>query len=167
MELARNKHFKAWIEKIYVGCHAMHKGMPEPEARAKFENEYLDDANMLVFILNSTFPNTKRVDDEYHFITKDDFVHKDIATGQTYNPGAMTLKISPNYEALLSFENRTFRHGHADPVSGAVICYGWYAHFSQSLCDIGLSGALMDFYNFGRVSKHDSHFAAEPYEANI
>lgn len=159
MELVRNKHFRAYIERITVECLGRHHGMDIAKATAKFNDEYDDDANMLVYVLNGTYPNTKRVGDGYHFVTREDIVHTDIAKGTgTYLPGRMTLVVDPiSYEAKMTFDNKNFSHGHINE-EGNIICYGGYNRFSHSIAKIGLSGALMDMYNFARVSSHDTHY---------
>ena len=155
MDLVRNKHFQAYIESLYIKCSARYKAIPENEARAKFKDEFYEDVNMLNIIINSTFPQTKRVGDEYHFITRDDFVHTEIELKETYYPGAMTLRINANCEPEVQFENKRFKHGQIT-AEHKVKCWGGFHQFGQSFCDIGLSGALMDMYNFARVSNHDT-----------
>lgn len=155
MELVRNKHFQAYIEKIYIGCMQRHKGIEASRAKIMFQDEFLNDANMMVYVLNSTFPNTKRVNEEYHFITKDSFVHTDIESHTTWTPGAMTLRIDENWMPRMSFDNPNFHHGQIR-TDGHIKCWGNFIPFQQAFPDIGLSGALMDMYNFSRVSNHDT-----------
>ena len=168
MDIVRSKHFQAYVQDLFVGCAARTKAMAKEKALALFKDSYYEDANMLSYIINSIFPQTKPVDDIYHFITKDDFTHTDIVSYLTWNPGAMILKIDKNYEPNFTFDNKYFKHGHVDHPQGKVNCYGGYKHFGDSLCTIGLSGALMDMYNFGRVSKHDAGFVnQEVYAESI
>jgi hypothetical protein len=157
MEIHRTKHFQQWIEKMYVECSCRYSAISPEEALAKWKDEYYNDANMLSFIINSTFPNTKRVEDEYHFITNDNQIHTDIVSKETFNSGITTLRIDPKkFSALLFFSNPYFHHGHVEKETGKTLCYGGYNEFGSSLCKIGLSGALMDWYNFSRVSSHDT-----------
>ncbi len=165
MELIRNRHFKAFIERTYIQMMAKYKSVDESAAKALFEDEYMEDINMLSFVLNSTYSNTKRVDDDYHFVTKDDFVHTIIKAEnhKTYSPGAMTLKIV-DCQANISFDNPNFHHGQIRTgddgyTKGAVKCWGGFnpGGFGSMFLKTGLSGALMDMYNFARVSDHDTY----------
>lgn len=167
MELVRNKHFKEYLKNLYVKMMARHKSKTEAEALALFEDEYFNDLNMMIFVLESTFPNTKRVDDTYHFITKDDFIHTDIKTGKVYPCGALTFHIDANLIERLSFDNPWFHHGqirtkkdgYLENEVGQVSCWGGFEHhgIGQMFCNIGLSGMLMDMYNFARVSDHNTY----------
>lgn len=158
MELVRQKHFQAYLERVYIGMMARHKSLSEHEAKAKFNDEFNDDVNLISFVINSTFPNTVRVGDDYHFKTGDGFIHKDIKTGKEYQPGAMTLYIDENFSENVSFENKKFHHGQVN-AEGKVTCWGGFKHhgFGSMFCGIGLSGALLDMYNFARVSDHNTY----------
>lgn len=156
MEITRNKHFKAWLEKVYIGCATRHKGIDESAARTQFNDEYMEDVNMISFIMTSIFPNTFLADDgSYHFVTKDDFVHKDIESGEEYHPGRMTLWIDNRFNPKISFDDKRFQHGQVAD-DGHIICWGGMTPFPNAFCEIGLSGALMEMYNFARVSNHDT-----------
>ena len=159
MDLVRTKHFQAYLEKVYVGMMARYKSLDENAAKAKFQDEFYDDINMMGYIINSTYPNTQRVGDIYHFITKDDFLHTDIKTKKEYKPGAMTLYIDENFLEHVSFENKNFHHGQINE-QGHVTCWGGFKHhgFGEMFCGIGLSGCLMDMYNFARVSDHSTRW---------
>ena len=162
MEITRNKHFKAYLESLYVKMAARYLSLDENAARIKFNDEYMEDINMITFVINSTYPNTRLVDDKYHFITKDEFFHTDIETGQVYQCGAMTLFIDDNLRENISFDNKLFRHGQVSD-SGHVICWGGFEQHSvgEMFCQIGLSGLLMGLYNFARVSNHDTRMLSK------
>jgi hypothetical protein len=121
----------------------------------------MEDANLLTYILNSTYSNTKCVDDEYWFITKDDFFHTDIETKEVYQCGAMTLKFNKDFSVHVSFDNKNFKHGQISNENGTIKCYGGFKQFPQSMLEIGFTGMLMDIYNFARVSNHDTHWLVE------
>lgn len=167
MELIRNKHFKAYLQSLYVKMMARHQSRSEADALAMFEDEFFNDVNMITFVLESTYSNTKRVGDIYHFTTKDDFIHTDIKTGKAFNPGAMTLYIDDDLVERVSFDNPKFHHGqirdkkggYEDNEVGRVSCWGGFKHhgIGQMFCSIGLSGMLMDMYNFARVSDHGTY----------
>lgn len=165
MELTRNKHFKLYLQNLYVRMMARHKSKTEAEALAMFEDEYFNDINMMIYVLESTYPNTRRVDDIYHFITKNDFIHTDIKTGKVYPCGAMTLYIDDKLCERLSFDNPLFKHGQVRDKgtygvdAGRVSCWGGFKHqgIGPMFCNIGLSGMLMDMYNFARVSDHGTY----------
>jgi len=158
-ELIRDKHFQAYLEKVYIGMAMRYKSLDERAAKAKFQDEFMDDVNMISFVINSTYPNTKRAEDgSYHFITRDEFKHVDIKTGKEYAPGALTFRIDDKFMENMSFENSKFHHGQIDE-NGRVRCWGGFAHHSlgEMFCGIGLSGCLMDMYNFARVSDHATY----------
>ena len=162
MEITRNKHFKAYLESLYIKMAARHLGLDGSAARIKFEDEYMEDVNMITFVINSTFPNTKPVGDVYHFITKDEFIHTDIKTGQAYPCGAFTFYIDDNLREILSFDNKLFHHGQVNEY-GRVICWGGFEQHSigEMFVQIGLSGMLMGMYNFARVSNHDTRMLSK------
>lgn len=162
MELTRNKHFKAYLEKLYVQLAQRHLAITEAAARIKFNDEYMEDINMINFVINSTYPNTTVVDGRYHFITKDEFVHTRTDTGVTYPCGRMTLYIDDNLNEHFSFDNPLFVHGQITD-EGRVACWGTFTNRSigQMFINTGLSGMLMDLYNFARVSNHDTFMRNE------
>lgn len=162
MELTRNKHFKAYIEKLYIQMAQRHLALSEEAARIRFNDEYMEDINMITFVINSTYPNTRAVDDKYEFITKDDFVHTRIDTGATYPCGRMTLRINDNLHEDISFENPNFVHGQVME-DGRIACWGSFTNrgLGRMFLETGLSGMLMDLYNFARVSNHDTYMKNE------
>lgn len=162
MEITRNKHFKAYLEKLYIRMAQRHLSITEEAARIKFNDEYMEDIDMINFVINSTYPNTKPVDDHYEFITKDEFFHTRIDTGQEYPCGRMTLRITDQLHEHISFDNPKFVHGQVME-DGRIACWGGFTNRGLGLMFIntGLSGMLMDLYNFARVSNHDTYMKNE------
>jgi len=163
--IIRSKHFKKYIEDMYVGCMAQTKGIEESVARVKFQDTFMDDFNILNWILPSTYPNTIRDGDSYSFIT-DNMIHTDINKAHlSIDVGRMTFKINKDYTENISFENKEFMHGQVYEHDGHIRCYGGFGTgFAQKLCDIGLSGALMEVYNFARVSDHNTKVKGVAWE---
>lgn len=169
--LIRNPHFKEYIEKIYIKAHAQAKGMSEQAARDKFKDSILDDYNMLSWILDSVFVNTKREGDMYKFITEP-MTHNYISeagNGKDYNGqkiingefpvGRMIFWVDDALKEHFAFPDEPrFHHGHIYPSDGRISCYGGYNNFEYEVTSAGISGALMSMYNFGRVSRHSTKF---------
>lgn len=157
IKLIRSDHFRKYIEEMYVTSMARTKGVEESVARASFNDTFYEDFNMLSWILPSTFPHTIREEDGYAFIT-DEMVHQDInVPDRNINVGRMTLRIRKDGRESIEFENKEFQHGQVRKEDGTVTCYGgFHSGFGDKLCDIGLSGALMEMYNFARVSDHNT-----------
>ena len=152
MDLIRNRHFKEYVESIVSYCYQTERGLTDAQARAIFKDTFYDDFNMLSFILQSVYPNTRREGDKYLFITEA-MIHTDIAAKIKGDVGRMTLEIKGN-KGNITYENKEFKSGHIDNGTGIVTCYGDYRHFSSNVTEIGFAGAIMDCYNFARVSKY-------------
>lgn len=159
MELIRSKHFQSYLEKVYVEMAKRYLALDEYKAKAKYQDEFMEDANMINFIINSTYPQTKWVNDSYHFITKDTFTHEGINGFKLdVTPGAFTFRINEDCSEHLSFENPKFHHGQVN-ANHRITCWGGFKQkgIGQMFTNIGLSGTLMDMYNFARVSDHGTY----------
>lgn len=157
MDLIRDKRFKEYVMSVVSYCYQTQKGLSDVQARLIFKDTFFDDYNMLDWILDGTYPNTRREGDKYLFIT-DPMIHEDINGGRDKlmgNVGRMTLEIIKS-EGNITFENKSFKAGPIDQKSGRITCYGEYRRFADNVCQIGFSGALMDLYNFARVSHHNT-----------
>ena len=156
MDLLRTKPFRKYVEDVVSYCYVTEKGISDAQARAEFRDNFYDDFNLLAFILPSTFPQTRREKDKYLFIT-DEMVHEMInGNNKKGNVGRCTLEINGR-EANITYENNSFKAG---PIAkdGRITCYGAYRAFAPNVVKVGFAGALMDLYNFARVSDHNTEW---------
>ncbi len=151
MDLIRNKHFIEYVKTVVSTCYQTQKGLSDAQARAIFQDTFYDDFNMLAFILENTYPHTHRDGESYKFIT-DIMEHHDIANNVKGLVGRMILTIKGD-KSYITYENPEFKSGHIDR-KGNVTCYNTYRPFAENVTKIGFSGALMDSYNFARVSRY-------------
>lgn len=154
-KMIRTPHFRAYCEKIYIWAGKTTHAMSEAQARDKFNEALYDDFNTLTHIVDSLFPNSRRDGEDYLFITGD-IEHTHIGSKITENVGRCTLKIDERAQPHFTFENEKFIHGHLYGTQPS--CWGGYVPFSENVCKIGFSGALMDMYNFACYSAYSTTF---------
>lgn len=153
-----NRHFKEYIKNIYIELAARHKGMGREAAANKFEDQLMDDFNVFSWMLESVFPNTKFNGEHYEFITNDNesHVHRTDSTKEI-NVGRITFVFNPKSCSFnVFFENKDFRHGQID-LRGVIGCTGGFnGEPSSKIVDIGISGVLMEYYAFAKISDHNT-----------
>lgn len=154
MKLIRNQHFREYVEGLYIKSHAICGGLGSIAAKDKFNETMYDDFNLLAWILDGTFPFTHREEDHYVFET-DNMQHVLLDKKQSVDVGHCHIRII-NGKASLKFDLKNFVHGHARNEDGTINCYGNYLPFANNVVKIGIASALMDAYNFARVSKYET-----------
>lgn len=155
-KIVRSQHFRDYCQKIFVKAAQTSHAMSEQQAKDKFNENLYDDFNTLCWIMDSVFPHSRRVGEDYEFITED-IEHTHIGSKITENVGRCTIKIDDRVRIIMTFSNPKFQHGHLGP-DGSTGCWGGYVPFETNICKIGFSGALMDMYNFSRNSAYSTVF---------
>ncbi len=151
MNIIRMPHFKEFVRDTIAYCYQTEGGLTKAQALEVFKDTFYDDFNMLSFIMDTIYPNTFREGDKYFFVTGP-MEHTCIDSGVKGPVGKMTLEIKKN-AGLITYEDKNFKSGHITE-DGVVTCYNSYLPFGSNVVKIGFSGALMDSYNFARVSRY-------------
>lgn len=152
MDLLRSSHFKKYIEDKTTLCWKTVGGVSDAVARTKFQDSFYEDFNTMKYVLDTVFPNTKFNGEDYEFITNKVNI-KDIQYDKFYEVGRMYVTI-PDTKARIIYKDTKFRHGSIYD-HGTIHCYGNYKPFDQNVIKIGFSGALLDTYSFGCVTKEN------------
>ena len=166
MDISATPHFRQYVENKYVESYKAALGYSEQRARDTFKDKFYDDFITLAWILQSLFSNTKREGDNYLFITEP-MIHVILSNdgGKTdyhgvkinknnLEVGKMTFWLEGLTE-MITFENKAFVHGHVGE-GPQIGCFGGYSRFFKELTKTGFSGALMQMYNFCRVSHYNT-----------
>lgn len=166
--IIRTPHFRQYCESVYVAAGSMQRAWGEQEAKDKFAESLHDDFSTLAWIIDSIYPGTKRVGNDYLFVSGP-ISHTHVIRNVTEEVGAFSLRIAEHCEPTFEFENQAFHHGNVYYKPGAshhgrVSCWGSYRHFAHSITTIGFSGALMDMYNF---AQHSSHYTVMPVAGQL
>lgn len=170
MHLIRSPHFKSFVEGVTIKAYQKRQGLTEEQGRSKFNETFYDDFNLLHWIVESIYPHTFREGDKYFFVT-DEIEHEVLPThgvDKDYykrqitqfkgNAGRMSVDVQDEYERVY-FSNKGFTHGHVDKRTGKIGCYNNYNHFGYNITTIGFASALMEVYNFSRVSRYGTVFS--------
>src|SRR3990167_5069238 len=143
MNLLMNKHFRSFVESKVARAWMIEAGLSEAAAGVKFKDTLYDDFNLMSYVLENVFPNTKSDGDNYLFVS-DDCVHTDLKTKKRYNVGRVQIDVSKG-EAYIKFPDYPgFIHGHIESSSGRIHCYGNYKRLYPNIIQIGFSSAILD-----------------------